>query len=156
LAALHESLEQGPERFPRQRWHNFRGRFRTPSNLLVDLESEIELSRIDGLRILASLMKHYDPQPYPERLAYFQPQEHDLPHATLGAYTSMWRRLAAEHWELHEIPGDHRSMIKAPHVKVLAEKVRQSILTAAEQRGCSSVTDVHLRDQDRALCPSTQ
>ena len=139
-----------------QRWHNLRGRFQPPSKPLVDLESEIELSRIDSLRILGSLVKHYEARPYRERLAYFLSTERGLENVPLVQFASMWRRLAAEHWEFHETPGDHWSMTKAPHVEVLGEKIRQSILKAAEERSCNAVTDVRQSDQEIALCPSTQ
>ena len=121
----------------------------------MDLESEIQLSRIDGRRILGSLVKHYEARPYGERLAHFQSREHDLESVLLVEFASMWRRLAAEHWEFQEAPGDHWSMMKAPQVEILGEKIRQSILRAAEERSRNGVSEIGERDQEIALCRST-
>jgi hypothetical protein len=34
------------------------------------------------------------------------------------------RALAAQGVEVHEVPGDHYSMVREPHVRVLAERIR--------------------------------
>jgi thioesterase domain-containing protein len=41
-----------------------------------------------------------------------------------------WRQLATEGVDLHVVPGDHFSMLREPHVEVLAEQLRKSIQQA--------------------------
>ena len=34
-----------------------------------------------------------------------------------------WKEFATEGLEIHEVPGNHKSMTEEPHVKILAEKL---------------------------------
>jgi thioesterase domain-containing protein len=56
-------------------------------------------------------------RPYPGRVDLFRPS--DAPFAVPTAPDRGWRRCAAE-VEVHPIPGQHHSMVKEPHVEVLA------------------------------------
>ncbi|MEG4234725.1 amino acid adenylation domain-containing protein [Microcoleus sp. Pol11C3] len=60
---------------------------------------------------------------YPERVTLFRPIENmAFLEADLG-----WSELAPGGLEIHDIPGNTFSMLQEPHVKVLAEKLRDSI-----------------------------
>jgi len=59
----------------------------------------------------------YVPQPYPGKITLFRVQGPGDP--ALG-----WDRWAQEGVEVHEVPGEHSSMVLDPHVQVLAERLR--------------------------------
>ena len=65
----------------------------------------------------------YVPQSYPNRVTLFkaaeQPSDSIEQSPTLG-----WDRLANE-VQLHQVPGNHLSLLKQPHVQTLAEQLRQ-------------------------------
>jgi len=73
------------------------------------------------LKTHAQAWRRYEPKTYPGRITLFrtdnQPaqvsQEPDLG----------WGRLAAGGVEIHEVPGDHNSMLHDPHVQTLAERL---------------------------------
>jgi aspartate racemase len=39
-------------------------------------------------------------------------------------YSYGWQKIAAGGLEVHDIPGDHIGILKEPHVRVLAEKLK--------------------------------
>jgi len=41
-----------------------------------------------------------------------------------------WDHFANSEVEIHKVPGNHMSMLGEPHIKVLAEKLQQSLLQA--------------------------
>ena len=60
-------------------------------------------------------------QSYLGRVALFRATAHRLgsdPDPTLG-----WGKLVAGKLEVHEVPGDHSTLIREPHVQVLAQKL---------------------------------
>ena len=67
----------------------------------------------------------YVPQSYPNRVTLFkaaeQPSDSIEQSPTLG-----WDRLANE-VQLHQVPGNHLSLLKQPHVQTLAEQLRQCL-----------------------------
>jgi thioesterase domain-containing protein/acyl carrier protein len=78
--------------------------------------------QLDGLfqvfKANARAMLNYEPRLYPGRIVLFQADE-----PLAGApedYTKGWEELAAEGVELRPVPGNHYTMIKEPHVRVLA------------------------------------
>ncbi|NEU74383.1 amino acid adenylation domain-containing protein [Hassallia byssoidea VB512170] len=68
---------------------------------------------------------NYVPQVYPKRITLFRTSvqssiaEQDL---SMG-----WDRLAVEKTEIHTIPGNHLTMLRKPHIQVLAEQLRVCI-----------------------------
>ena len=69
----------------------------------------------------------YIPQVYPGRVTLFQASEHlSIPWYHYDSKMG-WDGLAAGGLENHEIPGHHTSMFEEPHVRVLAEKLRECI-----------------------------
>jgi aspartate racemase len=65
----------------------------------------------------------YVPQVYPGRVILFRAAR------GVGSLADAWRRFAAGGVEVHEVPGDHTTIFREPHVQVLAQQ-----LTAALSR----------------------
>jgi thioesterase domain-containing protein/acyl carrier protein len=66
--------------------------------------------------------KAYIPQPYPGRATLFRASEvavADSEDLTLG-----WGELATQGVDVHWVPGNHQTMVRKPHVQVLAEHLR--------------------------------
>jgi thioesterase domain-containing protein/acyl carrier protein len=66
--------------------------------------------------------KAYIPQPYRGRVTLFRASEEaaaDSLDLTLG-----WEELAGEGVDLHWVPGNHHTMVREPHVQVLAKQLR--------------------------------
>jgi thioesterase domain-containing protein/acyl carrier protein len=66
--------------------------------------------------------KAYIPQPYQGRATLFRASEEATANSqdlTLG-----WEELATEGVDLHWVPGNHSSMVREPHVQVLAKQLR--------------------------------
>lgn len=73
-------------------------------------------------------MRRYSPRVYPGRLVFFRAVERDAinPHHPEAA----WVDRAERGMDLHEVPGDHLSMNRSPHVRAIAERLRAHILAA--------------------------
>ncbi len=69
----------------------------------------------------AVLANDYAVRPYPGRITLFRPSELPVPIQTRE--DRGWGKLAAS-VEVHFVPGHHHSMVKDPHVQVLAQKLR--------------------------------
>ena len=64
----------------------------------------------------------YRLQPYPGRVTLFLASEGEVARSqdpTLG-----WGELAAQGVDIHWVPGDHKTMIREPHVQVLAQQLQ--------------------------------
>jgi thioesterase domain-containing protein len=68
----------------------------------------------------------YKPQRYPGRVTLFKTSTRDQD-STWG-----WGDIAANGVELHQIPGDHMSVLRSPQVQVLAEKLSACLAQPAE------------------------
>jgi amino acid adenylation domain-containing protein len=71
---------------------------------------------------LAQAGQHYQPQLYRGKITFFQASEkiaEAVDDPSLG-----WDRLATEGVEVHQVPGNHRNMVRIPHAQVLAEKLK--------------------------------
>lgn len=74
----------------------------------------------------------YEPKPYPGRVLFFEAQGKDgraqvEPLSVGYSYETLemrWRRLCSGQLDYFRIPGGHASMLEAPHVSLLAEKVK--------------------------------
>ncbi|MBL1179046.1 amino acid adenylation domain-containing protein [Pantanalinema sp. GBBB05] len=64
----------------------------------------------------------YTPKPYPHRITLFKAAEQ--PNAVGDNPTLGWNLLGSE-IQLHEVPGNHLSLLKPPHVKTLAQQLQQ-------------------------------
>lgn len=60
----------------------------------------------------------YRPQVYPGRIVYIQSEE-----ATQDTIQA-WRKIASHGLDLFDAPGDHVGMMKEPHVRVVADRLR--------------------------------
>ncbi len=70
------------------------------------------------------LAQEFVPQVYPGRATVFLTGSRDLSRGPLKSRNPQVPRLAAGGVEIHEIPGDHGSITREPHVRILAEKLR--------------------------------
>nr|WP_242072469.1 thioesterase domain-containing protein [Microcoleus sp. FACHB-68] len=71
-------------------------------------------------------IEKYSPEPYAGKLVLFRAMDRT---AFEKYYTDpqLWGSLAADGLEVHEIGGDHLGILKEPHVKVLADKLKESL-----------------------------
>ncbi len=103
---------------------------------LVDDDTPLPLVQqiLDDLKRLfhahIKLGSDYALRPYPGRLTLFRPSESPVPVQT--APDRNWGKLAAA-VEVHFVPGQHHTMVKEPHVQVLAEKLRQCLRQAESE-----------------------
>ncbi len=75
------------------------------------------------------LGSNYALRPYPGRLTLFRPQEAPVPVQT--ATDRNWGKLAAA-VDVHFVPGQHHTMVKEPHVQVLAQELRLCLRQAED------------------------
>ncbi len=78
------------------------------------------IQNIEEINYLA--IKKYVPKHYPGIVTFFSAREEVCPEENLTG----WRRLA-QSVEVVEVPGDHQTMIKEPHVRELATALEKSI-----------------------------
>lgn len=81
--------------------------------------------RLDGR---LTLFRQQDPPAYYERI--FAPLTEE------EARTLGWSRLARDGVEVQRVPGTHRAMLCEPHVRVFAERVSESLVTARARVAC--------------------
>ncbi|HET8844997.1 MAG TPA: thioesterase domain-containing protein, partial [Ktedonobacteraceae bacterium] len=62
--------------------------------------------------------RRYNPQVYPGKLTIFQAGDQETKEHISSA--SGWRSLTTQEIRLHTLPGDHYTMMKQPHIKMLA------------------------------------
>lgn len=112
------------EWFSRWKWSAITRLIPEESRLrLLDESAVVPLLRIFYANSQAAF--RYTPQPYSSQLTLFKTTEP----SPLAARTSMlgWEQLASD-VQLREVPGNHLSMLKRPHVENLAEQLRQCFL----------------------------
>lgn len=86
---------------------------------LVDESAIVPMLRIFYANSQAAY--RYTPQNYPNRITLFKTAEpsNRQPDSTLG-----WSQLAKD-IQIHQVPGNHLSMLKQPHVQTLAQQLQQ-------------------------------
>ncbi len=72
-------------------------------------------------------MRRYAAKPYQGKVTLFRVAGADDP--TLG-----WDRWVRQGVEVHEVPGEHDSMVLEPHVQALAERLSACLATASRER----------------------
>ncbi len=103
---------------------------------LVEADTPLPLVQqiLDDLKRLfhahIRLANDYTVRPYPGRITLFRPS--DSPIATSTSRDRNWGRLAAD-VDVHFVPGLHHTMVKEPHVQVLAEHLRKCFATCGER-----------------------
>ncbi|KYG06012.1 hypothetical protein BE21_37340, partial [Sorangium cellulosum] len=97
--------------------------------------SVLEARRIARLvRASVQALERYAPRFYPERITLFRASEQPAPPALEGAQpalldpTAGWRELSPHPVEVHEVPGTHHTMVREPHVRILASQLRRCLL----------------------------
>ena len=71
--------------------------------------------------------RRYAPRVYPGQITYFWALGSHARHFSYGRQW-VWNQLAGGGLEIHSVPGDAASMMREPHVQVLAEKLRAALL----------------------------
>lgn len=99
---------------------------------LISEESQLrllsELAIPSMLRVFyanSQAVLNYVPQVYPKQIHFFRTKVQSTiaeKEPSLG-----WNQLAAEGTEIHHIPGNHLTMLKKPHIQVLAEQLKACI-----------------------------
>ncbi|HET7035245.1 MAG TPA: hypothetical protein VFI42_06125, partial [Thermomicrobiaceae bacterium] len=98
------------------------------------LPPDLDLDHLAGL--FATFAHHrralacYRPRPYGGPLVLFRADEGPPPYDPLLG----WGTLAGPHISAHEVPGDHYSMLRAPQVAVLAERIAGALARHDEER----------------------
>ncbi|PSB16207.1 hypothetical protein C7B76_12015, partial [filamentous cyanobacterium CCP2] len=103
-----------------------RGQWSAITRLLPE-ESRLQLLDESAIRSLLPIVYansqatyRYVPRPYPNRLTLFKAAEQ--PEALQNQPTLNWSTLASE-IQLHQVPGNHLSLLKQPHVQTLAQQL---------------------------------
>ena len=88
----------------------------------------------------------YLPSPQEQPTVLFQAAEK---HGAPRYVVEEWAALTGGSLEVHKIPGDHYTLLRTPHVSLVADVLRQRIAQASEDSRCSeercrdSVEDCH-------------
>ncbi|MBD2567296.1 non-ribosomal peptide synthetase [Anabaena lutea] len=75
---------------------------------------------------IAQAYRNYCPTVYPGKVIFFKAVDQSQEYAR---YLQRWEELAAGGLEIHDIPGNHDTLMAEPHVSVLAEKLRRCLQT---------------------------
>ncbi len=84
------------------------------------------LQKVEQYHVLA--IKNYNPGPYPGRVTLFPPRTHSI-----GEFEDReqgWGKLALGGVEIHEVDGDHLTMLADPQVKVVASELAECLRRA--------------------------
>ena len=108
----------------RQVWADARRASLLPSDMTL-----VEFRKLfDTFKTYANTMRRYRPGEFEGRITLFSAeQDHQQPPARQSLLLKGWDKLATGGVDLHVVPGDHFSMIREPHVHVLAERLRSCI-----------------------------
>ena len=108
----------------RQVWADARRASLLPSDMTL-----VEFRKLfDTFKTYANTMRRYRPGEFEGRITLFSAeQDHQQPPARQSLLLKGWDKLATAGVDLHVVPGDHFSMIREPHVHVLAERLRSCI-----------------------------
>jgi len=124
LVAEHISLSLEPISHlePEQQLLYFIEKVREINLIPPDLGQAQARALVQSLKSHIQATKAYIPQPYRGRATLFRASEEavaDSQDLTLG-----WEKLATEGVTLHWVPGNHLTMVREPHVQVLAKQLR--------------------------------
>jgi amino acid adenylation domain-containing protein len=98
---------------------------------LLPEESRLQLLDESAIRSLLPIVYansqatyRYVPRPYPNRITLFKATEQ--PDSLKNDLTLSWSSLASD-IQLHQVPGNHLSLLKQPHVQTLAQQLGQCL-----------------------------
>ena len=105
----------------RQLWVDARRAGVVPSDMTL-----VEFRKLfDTFKIHANTMRRYRPGKFEGRITLFSAeQDHQQ---TAARLLKGWDKFATGGVDVHVVPGDHFSMVREPHVRVLAERLRSCI-----------------------------
>ncbi len=90
-----------------------------------DIREVLLGTKLEVMKANFKALLHYHPGSYPGRVTLFRSDE---PVMRLSELTEWgWERVAARGVDVHDIPGDHLSIVTEPHARVLAEKLKKSV-----------------------------
>ena len=125
-----QTLEAGPSYIlgrTKRRAENLYARIALKTPLFRIKSLEHVLPKASFYKRIRDYSRSYVPKSYPARITFFAAREtlySGRPDVEPGFG---WSQLAAGGLEMHEIPGDHLSILKEPHVRLLAEKLSSCI-----------------------------
>jgi surfactin family lipopeptide synthetase A len=90
------------------------------------------LQRVEDANLLAA--RRYRPQVYPGGLALFR-AGHPVADEIQWDHWTTWRRLAVGGVTVHFVPGDHDTLLREPHVKVVAQKFKALLEACRKGKG---------------------
>ena len=96
--------------------------------LPADIEASQAQAYFQVFHAGLAAMARYRPCPFGGKLVLFQPQQ-PLPNI-LPDSRSRWRALARGGLDIHEVPGNHYTMLGSPHVARLAKQLEASLAAA--------------------------
>ena len=108
----------------RQVWMDARRAGLVPANMTL-----IEFRKLfDTFKQYANTMRRYRPGQFAGRITLFSAeQDHDQPPSKPPRPFKGWDAFVTGGVDIHAVPGDHFSMVREPHVRVLAERLRNCI-----------------------------
>jgi len=83
-------------------------------------------------RVQAVAWSNYKPKEYPGRITLFRSEESVA--EARGRPDLGWGELAKGGVEIHDVPGDHISMLQEPNVQVLARRLYESLSALQESK----------------------
>lgn len=89
----------------------------------------------------------YEPKPYAGKISQFMCS--DEPHRSYEDRRLAWSALAAGGLEIQIVPGNHRTMVEEPHVRVLAEQLQVCL------DRISGIANAHYRKTDKERVPQS-
>jgi len=98
-------------------------------------DSHLSLGNRDVLEANYQASRSYIPQVYPGQITLFQAKLRS-PRVFYDSQGG-WGELALGGVEVHNVPGDHTSIIEQPHVRVLAEKLKACLDKAQAETSLS-------------------
>jgi amino acid adenylation domain-containing protein len=117
------------------RWRYFRDRLRGLSDAAA-LAGGGEAVMQPALRsALDRIALRYVPRPYPGSLLLLEPTEH----AHLLDFAEAWRAEALGPFEVHVVPGGHRTLLEPPHVAHVAPILRAALRASLVPSNASAV-----------------
>ena len=123
--SLIRRLTRFTRRFPWRRpslWFEFTlGKARSVSRRVID---RVRGQPFPAWELISDLQAHYKAKPYSGRITLFLSDEE------IGFAKSVregWARIATGALEVIVVPGDHFTMVKEPHVRVLAARIKERL-----------------------------
>ena len=127
LDKINPKIELLKKRIKQYRFHKQMNQTDDPSSL-DDRESPSASVKHSATRQAFSVIcEQYTPQLYPGRVAVFSASDRDDAHTSNVPPALGWEHLVSGSLEIHNVPGDHLSILKEPLVPVLGGKLKDAL-----------------------------